>query len=124
MKIYVAALYSMRETEAAEAARVVLENGHECTARWIGGGEVGKSQAGAAVMDIEDIDAAEALIMLALPYGTMFKGGGRHFEMGYAHGRGKRIAVVGDHESVFCHLPSVMVCPTVGAAIHFLEDQS
>ena len=121
MKVYIAALYSTNDNAAAEAVRQLVEAGHESTAQWINGAEETRTQAEAAVMDLEDVDRADALILLALPIGTLYKGGGRHFEMGYAVARGKKVIVVGDYETVFCHLPKVLVCPTVGAAINFLE---
>ena len=121
MKIYVAALYSTKDTEATLAKRVIEGAGHECTSQWITGGEDGRSRSEAAIMDLNDVWRADALILLTLPLGTLYKGGGRCVEFGYALGLGKKVAVVGDYENIFCHLPSVKVCSTVGAAIEFLE---
>lgn len=63
-----------------------------------------------AVEDIEDIDAADALIAFTeAPGDTPGRSrGGRHVEFGYAIGKGKPVCIVGIRENVFCHLPQVM----------------
>lgn len=89
--------------------------GHEVTARWVDGAEetLGESAAG-ALMDVEDIEAADMLLFFAEPRGSLNVGGGRHWEFGYAFARGKSCVVVGDRETIFCHLPSVRVIATLG----------
>lgn len=108
MKIYIAAPYSqmllMRpHRDALHAA------GHNVTARWIDGNEEGMTLAQAAQMDLDDIDAADCLLAFTLKHKSMFSGGGRYVEFGYALAKGKRLAVVGGLENVFLHLPQVEV---------------
>lgn len=108
MKIYLAAMYSEMSNMRA-VARLLQEDGHEITARWINGGEENKAPAAGAQMDLDDIDRAEALVLFTLPVGQYFRGGGRHVEFGYAIKAQKRLIVVGEREQVFCHLPQVEV---------------
>jgi|GEM_PF-2302089 len=65
-----------------------------------------------AFRDICDIDDCDTLVRFAddLTIETVpasWATGGRMWEMGYAYAKGKRIIVVGGHQSVFDWLPSV-----------------
>lgn len=60
-----------------------------------------------AVRDVEEIEAADGLIFFANDYFVPTKGGGRHFELGYAYSEELDIYVVGGAEHVFCHLPEI-----------------
>lgn len=122
-KVYVAAWFSQRKR--AKAAAQELEcAGYEITSPWIDGGTdtaQGYELMKAAVEDLKGIDQADYLMLLALPFGTYYNGGGRWCEFGYALALGKRMVVIGDHETIFCHLPRVRVYSTVGAAISFMN---
>ncbi len=107
--VYIAARYEWRQylmwsgglCTRLEAA------GIEITSRWIKGECEGLSDAEAAAIDLEDINAAQVVILLA----NEGNGVGRHIETGYALGTGTPVIVYGSPESVFHHLPQVTVCP-------------
>jgi hypothetical protein len=63
-------------------------------------------------MDLVDIDRADAVLFFAEPHGSMNKGGGRYFELGYAYCRGLRCVAVGEREIIFLYLPRIHVCAT------------
>ena len=66
-----------------------------------------------AFRDIVDIDDCDTLVRfsddlsagVAVP--ATWATGGRMWETGYAHARGKRIIIVGGHQTVFDYLPNV-----------------
>lgn len=119
MKFYLAARFS-RHPEMQGIRDVLAVLGHEVTSRWIDqhGGAQLESAAQAALNsdpesvahfgqhDLEDIDAADAVVSFTFEGGTGGKGG-RHVEHGYALGRGKRVIVVGARENIFHTLPEV-----------------
>lgn len=107
MKIYLAAKYGDMVVMQRVAARLA-SIGHVITSRWIDGDEKKMSKRDAALMDLEDVDSADALILFTQPKGSLNSGGGRHVEFGYAIARGKLMYVVGDYETVFVHHPSVL----------------
>jgi nucleoside 2-deoxyribosyltransferase len=122
-KVYVAGWYS-QITQAKEAARELRQAGYLVTAPWIDGvtdTANGYPLMQAALDDLHGVKQADYLMLLALPFGTMYNGGGRWVEFGYALALGKRMVVVGEHETIFCHLPGVRVYSTVGAAINFMN---
>lgn len=105
-KIYIASLYS-RRPEMEEHANKLKAAGFEVTARWVYGGEDDLDEEAIAELDIDDVIDADVVLSFTLPYGTMFKGGGRHVEFGVGVGLGKDLAIVGERECVFHHLPDV-----------------
>lgn len=130
MKIYLAAKYGHRLTFLPEVADHLRSLGHEVTSRWLTGAEDDMSKADAAQMDLDDVDAADAVIFFGEPEGSENRGGGRWFELGYAYAVGKRcIAVLsgekapdsnrdrGGHESVFTALPRVEQYTSIDAAV-------
>lgn len=121
MRIYVAAPYKMME--AAQAASRLIQNaGHVVVSRWINpSAQAGLVEHERAAMDLKDLDEADCLILLTIPYGTMMPGGARHVEFGYSLAKGKRVCFVGDYETIFCHLPQVHCYSTIGAFLHFIE---
>lgn len=128
MKIYIAAKYERRLDDDLKQFRLGLEAlGHEITAQWLDNAEESKGLREAAIMDVEDVDRADALIFVGQPRGSVNRGGGRWFEFGLAWGLGKRIyAILPDplnapsapnfeyalegrrDESVFTDLPRVL----------------
>jgi nucleoside 2-deoxyribosyltransferase len=111
MKIYLAASYDQMEL-MRRWEKVLHEYGHECTARWIHNAEENEKMtlAAAALMDLDDIDAADCIISYNNGKSTR---GGRHVEFGYALARGKEMIIVGERESVFHHLSNIEVFPTI-----------
>lgn len=104
--IYIASLFSRRE-EMEGYANKLEEAGFTITSRWVYGGEEGKTNEEIAIFDLDDVDDADLVLNFTLPYGTMFKGGGRCVEFGYAVGTNKEVVLVGERENVFHWLPEV-----------------
>jgi nucleoside 2-deoxyribosyltransferase len=95
--------------------------GWKIVARWVFGGEEGLTRTDIALLDLEDVDKADAIILFTEPYGSPQTGGGRFVEFGYALGHGKTCIIVGEYENVFAHHPAVKVYPTLG---DLLRDRS
>lgn len=128
MKIYIAAKYNRRlDADVIEFRKALEAAGHFITAQWLDNAEESKGLKQAAIMDVSDVDSADALIFVGEPRGSKNRGGGRWFEFGLAYGLGKMCyAVLPDplppesaenfeyeldgkrrDESVFTHLPRV-----------------
>lgn len=107
VSIYLASLYSRREEMEENAIKLMNEYGYEITSRWVFGGEEGFSEEEIAIFDLEDVDAADTIIAFSQPYGTLYKGGGRNVELGWAMAKGKRCIVIGERENVFMWHPLV-----------------
>lgn len=121
--VYVATRFDMWR-DAEHAANLLWEAGHLCTARWI---EIARKLDGVcaavpvgdpkrrdnAAMDLADIDAANAFMLLAPPEG----GTGCWIELGYAMAKNKFCIAVGPalERTVFCEL--IPVCETIEQAI-------
>lgn len=112
MKIYLAAPFGDRPKMEIIANHLVAR-GCVITARWVYGGEDGLTRGDIAKLDLDDVDAAEAVISFTFPRGTLSTGGGRHVEFGYGLARGKRMIVIGHRENVFHHFSGVEVYPTL-----------
>lgn len=111
MKIYIAAAYPTRE-QAVNWADWLRDQGHTITSEWLwteGDLSTPVAQQGYALKDVADIDRAEVLLIMTGYRGERAFSGGRHWETGYAYGRGKRIIVAPQPENVFHHLPGVVV---------------
>lgn len=118
--IYLAAMYAKMH-EMQEVAERLRALGHTITARWINGDEETMTKEAAALMDLADIDYAKVVMFFSLPPKTMFSGGGRYVEFGYALACHKRIMVVGEKgENVFHWHPSIEHFATLDAAIEAL----
>jgi hypothetical protein len=126
-KIYIASMWGRME-EMNEHAAVFRKAGYEVTAQWLDC--FGKNAAyeidavgmeRAALMDLEDIDRADVLIHYTSAKASMNRGGGRHFEMGYAYRSYKWVIVVGEREQVFCYLPGVDVVATTEEALTLID---
>ncbi len=124
MKVYIAAMYGKRDAVRDYHMRVLQDAGHEVTARWLVEDEPPGSEQASAVKDLADVARADVCLLVTNPYGTMYSGGGRHVEFGYALALGKVCVTVGEHETIFQYLPQVMVCSTVGAAVYYLGTLS
>lgn len=112
MKVYLAAPFGDR-SKMELVADFLKTRGYTITARWVYGGEDGLTRADIAKLDLDDVDAADAIVSFTFPRGTPTTGGGRHVEFGYALARGKRLIVIGERENVFHHWPAVEVYPTL-----------
>ena len=121
MKIYVAGRYRQL-AELAEEAKKFTEAGHEVTSSWLQNAEEGMSFEDIAVLDLQDVDIADALCLYTEPYGTAVPGGGRHVEFGYALGKGKKMFIVGPLENVFHWHPSVQVFPRTEYLVRYIHD--
>lgn len=108
MKIYLAARFSDRP-QMESVADQFKTLGHEITARWVYGGEKGLTREQIALLDIEDVDACDAVVSFTQPYGSLNKGGGRHVEFGYGLAKGKRLVLIGERENVFHNHPKTEV---------------
>ena len=135
MKIYLAAAWSRREEilSVAERLRAV---GVEITSKWlteesgmmVGGEE--KFLRERAYIDLEDVDAADALVRFTDTVPTDVSlvpkhliSGARMFEMGYAKARGKTLYVVGGKQNVFDRLDGIIHVKDVDALISLLSQE-
>lgn len=137
MRVYIAAKYH-RRFELRALASALKAHGVAVTSRWLDNGEDEAAETGgpaaAAQMDLDDVDAADAVIFIGEARGSKNTGGGRFFELGYAYAQGKRLIVVlgpasaGDtdstlgstpaaHETVFTSLPLIEAVDTIDDAV-------
>jgi len=130
MKVYLAAWFSSKNETLAKAEEL-RACGIEVTSRWLD-----EKVAPATLMsdvtedyltqtaqiDIQDIDAADALVLLTVDpeNGPCHRRGGRHFESGYAAGRGKTLIICGPKENVFHYTPGVQQFDTWQETKEFL----
>ena len=121
MKVYLAAMYSLRETTARDYAQILVDMGHEVTSRWLVEDEPPGSETVSAIKDLSDVHRADALVLITNPFGTKYTGGGRHVEMGYALALRRHVVCVGDFETIFQHLPQVPVFDTIEKAAAYLS---
>jgi nucleoside 2-deoxyribosyltransferase len=120
MKIYLAAPYFEKQ-RMREWQRKLEAAGHGCTSNWIHGDE-GMTLDEAAQRNLDDIDAADAVVSLTLPNGTMFISGGRHVEFGYGLARGKLMIIVTDEaENIFHNLTTIASCTTIEGVVDYLS---
>lgn len=111
MRVYIAS----RSQDAARILReAVRREGHVVTSRWLD--EPGYSglpaddghKRRAAVENLDDVRAADVLLLRAEPDGS-FVPGGKHVETGAALALGKPVVVLGRPENVFHWHPLVTV---------------
>ena len=119
MKIYLASAFA-RQSELREYAYKLRYAGHEVTSRWLTQEATDKqmdheAKQHAAINDLEDILAADALVRFSdpeffedknVPKGLL--SGSRMVETGAALMRGVRVIVIGGAQSVFDSLPQVI----------------
>lgn len=134
MKVYIAARYG-RRFELRNLVDNLRAIGIHSTSRWIFNEEqTTLTQEEAAIMDVQDVLAADALLFFAEPNGSVNKGGGRYFELGVAYAKQKHIVAIqppampeghgiaGKHEVVFIALPVITVVDTVDQAVAALAQ--
>ena len=111
MRIYLAGSY-MRHAELFKYAGDLTLLGHECTSTWLriandpqdDGRTLSHSRQEAAqiaAQDLVDIERSDLVVCFTEPVGSQGTRGGRHYEAGYAAGRGKPVWIVGPLEHVF-----------------------
>ena len=109
MKIYMAAQFRRRD-ELAGLVPALEAAGHACTSDWLrqatplDGKMTNHTEADNAMFatrDLEDIDAADALLFFSEDPLVGVPRAARHVEFGYAFARGKWLAVCGPRENVF-----------------------
>lgn len=100
MKIYTAAPWQLRD-EARRTAAALIHHGHIVTSRWLQEGDIENHET--AQMDLDDIDAADALLAINPLRYAKIGTGGRHVEFGYALARGKRLFIRGVRSNIFHH---------------------
>lgn len=108
MKIYIAHNYSAGPALCASVVPYLQSLGHTITSRWIIEPETctGNNMS-SALMDLQDIDRADALLLFVDQVGST-PGRGKWFEFGYAHAKGKDIYLHGTETGcVFMNLPCV-----------------
>lgn len=113
LNIYVAAPWDMKSQ--ARTMSLLLKNaGHAVTSTWLNEPDGNHSAIGhhlvsdletIAQQDVDDLDAADTLVLLSGGR-TPRVGGGRHFEFGYSYAKGKTIVIFGIQEHVFWHIPN------------------
>lgn len=113
MKLYLAATHTsldpmLKERDTYRRAGFIV------TSRWIDGLEDQERLDIAAKMDLNDIDASDALIEYTMHGGIT---GGRHIEFGYAMARNKILILIGPRENVFHYHDSVILCKDTDHAI-------
>lgn len=64
-------------------------------------------QSKAALRDLEEIQAADIVVVLGSRDYAHAGTGGRHVELGFALGIGKPVFLLGDRTNIFHHLPAV-----------------
>lgn len=125
MKIYLASMYSQRD-QTREHAKTLRAAGHTVTSTWLRERAPLKCKTAdfhdrwlrdRAVVDLEDIDRADAILLFSVDGTKPTVRGGRHVEFGYAMATNKRLFVVGPRENIFHFLPIVKHYDTVEAFI-------
>ena len=94
-------------------------HGHQVGARWLTGHDSANPspslQAQWAAEDLQDIDAAEAVVVFQLPCDNPEQSIGRHVEFGYALAKGKPVSLIGLQTSVFHYAAGVTHYPSLDA---------
>lgn len=105
VSIYIAAPFQLR-AEAQSIMQQLEREGFEVTSRWLRVDDMADTDV-AARMDLDDVDRADALVLLNLESWRTAGTGGRHAEFGYAFAKGKTLFVVGVRTNVFHYLSDV-----------------
>lgn len=114
MRLYLAGPWKRRK-EIQGYAQELRGLGIEVTSRWLnqGGDDEGDGhcpeelQEKFALIDLLDIEHANALVAFTEAAGSPAHTGGRHFEAGYAVAKRRMVFVVGPRENVFYCLPGI-----------------
>lgn len=133
MKIYLAARYS-RKDEIAAKAKQLEHLGFEITSTWwqehrpanhILADYPESENSEYAVRDVDEVLAAEMLILFSEDPTMAFVRGGRHVEFGLALGitiaGGYPVLIVGPRENLFHYHPKVVQVPDWTSALDYLH---
>lgn len=119
--VYVASRFEDKD-QARSVRDALVAAGVACTSRWLE--EESKTESSEqerrryyAVMDLEDILSADALVLLDAPETHRTGTGGRHVETGYAIAAGKQVLIYGERENVFHSLPQVRAFSDLGELV-------
>jgi hypothetical protein len=123
MRVYLAARYAWM-LKMAEVGDQMKALGFDITSQWIYYAEEGKTREENAVMDLEDVRRADALVCYTFLEGTPIPGGGRHSEFGMAYAWGKKVYIVGPREQIFHWLPGVTQFDTTEQMIVALCEEA
>jgi nucleoside 2-deoxyribosyltransferase len=130
MKVYLAAQFSRRD-ELREYAEFLRFRGVDVTSRWLEekgdlSGDINdpKFAEETAIIDLEDVRRADAILFFAENPLIGVKRGGRHVEFGYAVGLRKEVYTVGPRENIFNYLPEVVNFTAVNEALVFLVERN
>jgi len=120
VKVYIAA--RGQDQLLAKLCRQMLEPyGIRCTSRWLDQTLINESH-DEAQMDLDDVRAADALIVLKPKDSHGLTTGGHHVETGVALERGLPIILLGEAENVFHQHDSVRVFRWPVASWRLLSD--
>lgn len=115
-RIYIAAPWQLKAQ--ARAWRGVLEaGGLTVTSRWLDTPDVPQDTDASALECLEDVIAADRLLLINPEAWAAAGTGGRHVEFGYAVAAGKDLHIFGVRSNVFHHLRYVTVHETVDHAL-------
>lgn len=110
MKIYIAHNFDAR-IHLRDTIRLFKSLGHEITSTWITDDshmEGGHSRQHSALVDLQDIDRADALLLFIDQFSES-PGRGKYVELGYALGTGKKCFIYGSNWGcIFYHLPQII----------------
>ncbi len=120
MKIYIAGRYTNLAL-LKEESKIFTEAGHEVTSSWLDNKENGLTFEDVAILDLGDVDRADAIVLYTEAYGTPVPGGGRHVEFGYAMGKGKKLFIVGPMENIFHWHPDITVFPNTKSLVRYIN---
>lgn len=99
MKIYIAGSLDA-QARARELADKLISQGHVITSSWVFGLMDEKDRRQIAALELSQIDQSDALVELSALPGERIRGG-KHYEAGYAKGRGKAVYLLGEKEHIF-----------------------
>lgn len=129
MKVYLASRFS-RQLELREYANELTNLGIKVTSRWLNQiANVNHSLNDVtdwdnrlyATQDAADIDAADVLVLFSENPKVGTPRGGRHWETGYAYGKGKTVIVCGPKENIFHYFVDVAHIPDWNDTKQFLS---
>lgn len=116
LKVYVAARWDDRD-HALLMKKEIESRGLICTSTWLTphddqSMDALKAKSDAvnqarqrAIKDYQDIDASDCLLVYSNRKGFRNGTGGKHCEVGYAHGKGKPVFLLGERENIFHYHP-------------------
>lgn len=106
VRVYVAAPWPLKH-QAEKVGRLLAQRGAVVIARWLTLPDTPQDDDAGARMDLADIDASDALVLINPAEFVQAGTGGRHVEFGYALGKGKAVHIYGVRSNVFHQLSTV-----------------